>query len=136
MEQHHVVTCFLMHRGRIMLVRRGRNVGTYRGKWAGISGYLERPPLEQAFQEIREETGLSQDDVRLVREGAVVEAVDDEADKQWMVHPFLFDVPEPEKIVLDWENVEYRWILPQEIVDFETVPKLDEALEQVLETGA
>ncbi|MFC6726725.1 initiation factor 2B, partial [Halobium palmae] len=40
----HVVTAFLRHRGDVLLVRRSDEVGTYRGKWGGVSGFVERDP--------------------------------------------------------------------------------------------
>ena len=33
----------------------------------------------------------------------------------------------PDVIALDWEATEMRWIVPSEIPDYETVPKLEEA---------
>ena len=60
----HVVTCFLTRydaaESRILIVQRSQRVGSYHGQWAGISGFLEVgvTPDEQAFTEIREETGL------------------------------------------------------------------------------
>jgi predicted PilT family ATPase len=33
----------------------------------------------------------------------------------------------PDAIALDWEATEMRWIVPSEIQDYETVPKLEEA---------
>ena len=41
MEERHVVTCFLEHGGEIPLLRRSQRVGTYKGRWAGVSGYIE-----------------------------------------------------------------------------------------------
>ena len=56
-------------------MRRSGRVGSYRGRWSAISGYLEDPtPLAQARREIREETGLSEQAVHLVRAGAPLEA--------------------------------------------------------------
>lgn len=131
METRHVVTCFLTHNKKVLLVRRSGRVGTYRGKWAGISGYAEAPPHEQARREILEETGIGPDDLRLVKAGEPLEAPDEELGVRWIVHPFLFEIGDPAKVRLDWENTEARWISPAEIADLKTVPKLEEALERV-----
>jgi ADP-ribose pyrophosphatase YjhB (NUDIX family) len=108
-----VVTVFLTHRSKILVLKRSREVGTYKGHWAGVSGYLEsEDPLKQAYSEMAEEVGLSKQDVTLVKAGNPLEIVDDAQNRAWRVHPFLFAVHEPDKIRLDWENIEMRWILP------------------------
>lgn len=138
MREAKVVTCFLLcptaEGDRILLLHRSQRVGTYRGRWAGISGYLEAQPLEQAHREIEEETGLRRENVRLLQEGKPLEVVDAQADTRWLVHPFLFQVLAPEKLRIDWEHVEVRWVEPQEIADYETVPALAEALARVYPT--
>lgn len=120
-----VVTSFLQDpEGRILLLKRSEKVGTYRGRWAGVSGFLEAPePVEQAYTEIREETGIGREGLRLAagrrrpvyaRDGARV----------FVVHPFRFRVRDP-SLRLDWEHTEARWIDPAEIGEYPTVPKLD-----------
>lgn len=126
-----VVTVFLRHQGRILLLRRSDRVGTYRGRWAGVSGYLETEPIEQAYIELREETSLERSDIsRLVR-GEPLEVFDEEEGMAWRVHPFLADVIDPDKIRLDWESEEMRWVDPSEIARLETVPGLDTAFRLV-----
>ena len=133
MDERHVVTCFLEHNGMIMLLRRSERVGTYRGKWAGISGYIEegRTPSQQAWTEIKEEAGLDSSDVELVQEGQPLEVVDSEIGRNWIVHPFRFRVLKPDKINIDWEHTEAKWIAPEDIGQFETVPNLREAWQRV-----
>jgi ADP-ribose pyrophosphatase YjhB (NUDIX family) len=132
-QETHVVSCFLlrtdMDQPRILIVRRSQRVGTYNARWAGISGFLETgvTPDEQAYTEIREETGLQHEQVRMLKRGAVVEHEDASIGRHWYIHPFLFEVRNPDTIVLDWEATEMRWIAPSEFQDFETVPKLEEA---------
>ena len=132
-EFQDVVTVFLTHRSKILVLKRSGAVGTYKGHWAGVSGYLEsNDPLAQAFTEMAEETGLGKEDVTLLRAGKPLEIIDRTRGRAWRVHPFLFAVHEPDKIVLDWENKEMRWILPEEMVQFQTVPMLKETLERVI----
>ena len=131
-----VVTVFLTLGGKFLVVKRSGKVGTYRGHWSGISGYLESTdPLEQAYEEMDEELGLDQGDVSLVKKGKPLEVFDPIGEHAWRVHPFLFVVNSPDKIRLDWENVEMRWVHPEEIVQLQTVPALKEALERVLPSG-
>ena len=124
-----VVTGFLRRGGRVLLVRRSEQVSTFRGRWAGISGYLESDmPLDQARQEIREETGLRDDQFHLICEAPTLEVPDEETQTCWMVHPFLFDVEETGVIELNWESSDLRWVTPDELHEFPTVPALATAL--------
>lgn len=133
----HVVTTFLLRRdaGRdeMLLVRRSPRVRTYRGAWAGISGYVEPgvTPLEQAYTELREETGLERGDLTLLRAGEPIAVDDAKSGLSWVVHPFLFALNNTAQIRTDWEATEHRWISPADIAGYETVPKLAEALAAV-----
>ncbi len=133
MEERHVVTCFLEHGAEIALLRRSGRVGTYKGRWAGVSGYIEEgnTPYQQALEEIKEEAGLSEGDVELVKEGEPLEIVDEELGRKWVVHPFRFGVKTAEKISIDWEHTELRWIDPNDIGEYETVPNLLETWQRV-----
>ncbi len=133
MEERHVVTCFLEYDNKILLLRRSERVGTYRGRWAGVSGYIEEgnSPYEQALEEIGEETGLGDEDIQVVREGEPLEVIDEEIGRKWIVHPFRFRVIRPEKMEIDWEHTEMKWIDPEEIAKYETVPNLVETWERV-----
>jgi 8-oxo-dGTP pyrophosphatase MutT (NUDIX family) len=131
-EEKHVVTCFLESGGKILLLRRSQQVGSYRGKWAGVSGYVESPPGEQAVIEIREETSLGAGDIRFLKKGEPLIIDDEELNTRWVVHPFLFHVSTPAKVKIDWEHKEYRWTKPVDIDNYETVPGLKNALERVL----
>ena len=136
MREAKVVTCFLLRRApgcdEVLLLRRSQQVGTYRGRWAAVSGYLEEAnPLAQAFREIEEEAGLAPDEVTLLRAGDSLVVVDTEADRRWIVHPFLFEVRPDARVRVDWEHTEARWVQPEEVSAFETVPQLAEALTRV-----
>lgn len=134
----HVVTCFLMRSDtpepRMLIVQRSQRVGSYHGHWAGISGFVEPgiTPDEQAFTEIREETSLQREQVRMLRRGAVVEHSDAELGRHFFIHPFLFAVATPEAIQTDWEAVNMRWIAPDELKNYETVPKLPEVYDSAV----
>jgi PncC family amidohydrolase len=132
-EEKRVVTCFLEHEGKICLLRRSLSVSTYKGAWAGVSGYLEpgNKPLEQAMIEMWEEVHLGADDVELVKEGEPLAAVDKQLGMKWIVHPFHFRVKEQDKIHIDWEHSELRWVDPKDIGMYPTVPRLLEAWQRV-----
>ena len=104
-------------------------MGTYRGRWAAVSGYLEEAdPLAQAYREMEEETGLARDEVTLLRASDPLVVADAEAGRRWIVHPFLFEVQPDAQVRVDWEHTEARWVPPENVFAFDTVPQLTEAL--------
>ncbi len=131
LRQKRVVSCFLESDGRILLLRRSGRVGTYQGRWAAISGYIEKTADEQALTEIAEETGLSGRDIELIRRGQPLEVRDEKLGIRWLVHPYLFRVKERGQVSIDWEHEEARWLDPKEIDNYPTVPSLKEALARV-----
>jgi 8-oxo-dGTP pyrophosphatase MutT (NUDIX family) len=154
MRETHVVTCFLLRTGpdgrdEVLILRRSGRVRTYRGRWAGVSGYLEgartgarlgepaeagaRPPSaeDQARREIQEETALSPADAELARAGDPLTFDDPDLDTRWTVHPFLFRVRPGATIAIDWEHTEARWVRPGALGRYRTVPRLWEALARV-----
>ena len=132
MEHRRVVTSFLTHRGRLLLLRRSPAVRTYAGRWAGVSGSIEHTtPRLQALDEIREETGLGPGDLALVHEGEPLEVEDVTLDVRWTIHPFRWEVLDPAKVRLDWEHTEARWMRPHEMAELETVPELERTWKRV-----
>ena len=129
LQPTHVVTCLLMRfderEPRLLLVRRSSRVGSYHGRWAGVSGFVEidATPEEQAYTEIREETGLQREQVRMLKRGVVVEHIDAELGRHFYIHPFLFEVLTPNAIRIDWEATEMHWVAPSQLLNYETVPK-------------
>ncbi|ELY44974.1 NUDIX domain-containing protein [Natronorubrum sulfidifaciens] len=136
--QAHVVTAFLRNRGEILLLRRSDAVGTYTGQWGGVSGFAAGDPDTQVRTEIREETGLEAgDDVSLTRSGQPVRFEDATLEREWVVHPYLFDC-ETRDIDLSAEHDAFEWASPTVALDpdddRETVPKLWTAYERVAPT--
>jgi len=136
MQHADVVTSFLLRRPpgapeELLILRRSQRVGTYHGRWAGVSGFVEAPPDEQAYVELHEEVHLERGDVQLLRRGEPLTFVDAELVREWTVHPYLFLVVDPTRIQTDWEHTETCWIAPQELGQYETVPMLQEAFQRV-----
>jgi 8-oxo-dGTP pyrophosphatase MutT (NUDIX family) len=126
-----VVSSFLMHDGKILLMKRSNLVGSYKGFWGVAAGHIE-PGLtvfENAKKEILEETGLREDEIRLIREGEPF-ILNDEG-KTWHIHPFLFEVNRAD-IHIDWEHTEYRWIEIKDFDKYKTVTKLNESLRRII----
>jgi 8-oxo-dGTP pyrophosphatase MutT (NUDIX family) len=118
-----VVTSLLQREdGKLLLLQRSSRVGSFAGRWAGVSGFLESgPPEEQARREIVEETGLAAADLELRASAEPIYVRDGQ--RGYIVHPFLFSARRSD-VRLDWEHSELRWVAPQEIGSYPTVPKL------------
>lgn len=137
MEEIPVVTCFLRHEGKLLLLRRSDAVGSYPGRWGAVAGHVaasdgdptapEREPIDAGREEIAEETGI--ETATLVRAGDPFVVEDSDRGTRWCVHPFLFDVEtsslgEDVTVATDAETSEYAWVHAPEIRRRETVPDL------------
>ena len=129
-----MVTCFLESNGEILILCRSQQVGSYQGRWAGVSGYLETTADEQALAEIEEETSLSGEDLKLIKKGKPLPIKDEKLGIKWIVHPYLFHIKDRDKIKIDWEHKAIRWIDPKNIDDYQTVPMLKETLARVYQS--
>lgn len=140
-----VVTCFVRNRGAVLLTRRSESVDTFPGLWAGVSGYVEGDPRDaedDARRELREEVGLGDSDLQLVRVGAPLDAPGEvtegrpkgrrtgSGDDGFTVHPFLFEA-ETRATTTNEELAAVEWTDPTEIPDREAVPRLWEAWRHV-----
>lgn len=136
----HVVTAFLRHEGTVLLLRRSEDVGTYQGLWSAVSGHIEDESTdpstatvdEAATREIREETGLEAAVTR-VRRGTPVQVRDETLDREWVVHPQLYDCTS-RTVDPNYETTTWEWVSPTEILRRETVPRLWQAYEAVAPT--
>lgn len=127
-----VVSAFLCRGDKILLLKRSAHVASYQGCWATVSGYLEEEtPLLQALKEIREETGLPQEALRLLSWGERLVVSDAALDKIWHVYPFRFEVVDARcQIILDREHEAMRWVAVEHLGDYQTVPLLREAYQR------
>jgi len=131
LKEKRVVTCFLESDGEILILRRSQQVGSYQGRWAGVSGYIQTTADEQALAEIEEETSLSGEDLEFMTRGKPLSIKDEKLGVKWLVHPYLFHIKDRDKIKIDWEHKEIRWIKPKDIDNYQTVPKLKQTLTRV-----
>ena len=132
-----VVTCLLINdEGKLLILKRSDKVKTYKGLWGGVAGYVEEgeEPYETALKEIREEVGIEEDEINLIKRLNPIEFTDfHEGEKyDWIIHPFLFKTEKKDKLQIDWEHSKYQWILPPEIVRYDTVPHLKEIVSKII----
>ena len=134
LKEVYAVTSFLQSDDEILILLRSEHVSTYQGKWGGISGAIDgdRTADEQALLEIVEETGLSKQDIELIKKGEPFVFDDEVLHLRKVVYPYLFHVRDRRKIRIDWEHKELRWIRPEDLGNYDTMPKLKETLAQVL----
>jgi len=123
-----VVTCILENNGKILILKRSEKVRTYKGMWGGVAGYVEdgETPIETSLKEIKEEVGLEKSDIKYIKKSNPIKFYDVYKGKKydWEVYPFLYSVIEKDKIKIDWEHSELKWIYPKEIYSYNTVPHL------------
>ena len=124
-ESKVIVTSLLTYENKILILKRSNLVQTMKNQWAGISGYLEKKEdlLTCAYREIFEETGIEKKHLTLIKSGDPVLITCVKNFLSFLVHPFLFESTTL-RISLNYENSEYKWILPNEIIHYNTVPKL------------
>lgn len=134
MRSTKIVTSFLCKDNKLLLLKRSNKVKTMKGLWAGISGIIENDeePLTRAKIEIFEEVGIKEEDILLLKSSSEIPVVSPQYENhEWRIYPFLFEVKNT-NVQLNWENSEYRWVSPDEIVNFDTVPSLDRVLLNLL----
>jgi 8-oxo-dGTP pyrophosphatase MutT (NUDIX family) len=132
-----VVTCLLEYDGKLLLLKRSNLVGTYRGLWGGVAGYVEEleDPYDTAIKEISEEVGVNLNALTLVKKGNPLQISDTYEGRRydWIVYPFLFHIEDKELVRIDWEHEKYRWVFPSEVKKLDTVPGLDRVVAQLIE---
>ena len=134
MRSTKIVTSFIQDDQKLLILRRSNKVKTMKGLWAGISGIIEKneAPLTRAKIEIYEETGISEDKIRLIKNATKLRIHSPQYENhEWEIFPFLFEAKNPD-IKLNWENSEYTWITRDELKNYNTVPSLEKVLQNLL----
>ncbi len=124
-----VINCVVRHKNKILLVQRSSGMKFYPSLWNGISGFLddERSVEQKTKDEIHEELGIREKDIIKIYEGRIFNAEDQKHNKTWVVHPVLVDV-KTDRVVLDWEAQDYKWINPGDINQFELLPCFEDVV--------
>ena len=134
MRSTKIVTSFIQNDQKLLILKRSNKVKTMKGLWAGISGIIEKneTPLVRAKIEIYEETGISEDKIRLIKNAEKLRVHSPQYENhEWEIFPFLFEAKNPD-IRLNWENSEYTWITIDEFKNYNTVPSLEKVLQNLL----
>lgn len=134
MRSTKIVTSFIKNNDKFLILKRSKNVKTMKGLWAGISGIIEKneTPLERAKIEIFEETGIKEDQIKLLKAADEMRVGSPQyKNHEWEVFPFLFESKNP-VVKLNWENSDSKWILANELKNYKTVPNLEKVLFNLL----
>ncbi|MCL2786707.1 MAG: NUDIX domain-containing protein [Methanomassiliicoccaceae archaeon] len=123
------VSSLIYVRGRILMLKRPDDASSFPGVWSLAAGKVEpnESAEDAAVREIKEETGLivsSPDgslDPIFVRENDVI----------WRVRPFIF-IHDSDDVTLNEENLEHRWVLPDEVEKMNTVSSTAPAVKELL----
>jgi len=129
-----IVTSFIKNDDKILILKRSDKVKSMKCLWAGISGIIENneTPLTRAKIEIFEEAGIREEQIELLKAVQQIKiSAPQYKNHEWNIFPFLFKAKNPE-IKLNWENLEFEWIEPNEIKNYKTVPDLEKILFSLL----
>lgn len=127
-----VINCVVKYKDKILVVQRSSELNFYPGYWNGISGFLDdkRGLKEKVRDELKEEAGISKKDIISIHLGKIFHQEALKYKKTWIVHPVLVEV-KTDKIKLDWEAKNYKWIRFNEVRKLKLLPGFDEVLEKL-----
>ena len=134
MRSTRIVTSFIKYNDQILILKRSEKVRSMKGLWSGVSGIIENNenPIDRAKIEIFEEVGIKEKEIKLVKKLEKMKIQSQQyKNHEWEIFPFLFETKN-ENVELNWENSEFKWILPKELKNYQTVPSLEKILFNLL----
>lgn len=127
-----VINCVLKHKNKILVVQRSKELNFYPGYWNGISGFLDddRSLSQKVSDELKEELGMPKIKINRILPGEIFDQEEPKYKKTWIVHPVLVEV-KTDKIKLDWEARNHKWLTLQEVKKLKLLPGFDEVLRRL-----
>jgi isopentenyldiphosphate isomerase len=127
-----VLTVFITYNNKILILKRSDKVLTFKGKWNTVAGYLDelKSLNEKIHEELREEVGILPDNIKSYHFGESYKFTDSYSNRTWIIYPILIELINEPEIKLDWEHTEYKWIIPSDIVKYDTVPNAAKSLKR------
>jgi 8-oxo-dGTP diphosphatase len=129
-----VIIVFIKCKNEILLLKRSGKVRTYQGKWNTVAGYLDeiKPIQKKAMEEIQEETKINKENILSIQTRELYRFNDTKINKTWIIVPALAELKNKPEIKLDWEHLEYKWINPKELKNFDIVSNLEESFKKAM----
>ena len=118
-----VINSLVMHKDKILLVRRSSDMRLYPDHWNGISGFLDDSSSieDKIYEELREELGLSKFAVDSMERGRPFIQEAPEYKKTWLVVPVLVRLNQV-KLKLNWEASHAEWFTVNEVKKLDLLP--------------
>ncbi|MGZ6004653.1 MAG: NUDIX domain-containing protein [Candidatus Saccharimonadales bacterium] len=127
-----VINCVVEHDGKILLVKRSKNLRLYPGLWNGVSGFLDDKLsiADKAAEELREELGLAADKIQKIDVGPVLVQEAADIQRTWIVFP-VHVLVSTDKFKLDREASEAKWLTLAEARKLNLLPGFPEVLDTI-----
>lgn len=127
-----VINCVIKYKDKFLLVQRSRKVN-YPELWEGVSGFLDdqKSLQEKVQEEIREELGIPKNKIISVKLGTIFHKSDNKLKKTYIIHPMLVEIS-TNKITLNWEAQNYKWIDITEARNFKLLPGFEKVIESLV----
>ncbi len=128
-EKKRVATVYLVHKGKLLLLKRAESATSYPGQLSGISGYVEKgeKPEETGRREMEEECGITDSSLKKVGSEIYVR----NKSILYEITPMLMESKSAE-VRLNEENSSYSWVEPEKLHSYSTVPKFKETFEKLV----
>ena len=127
-----VINCVLRYKDKILVVQRSKTLNFYPSYWNGISGFLDdnKSVFEKVRGELNEELGIPKSKISKITVGQIFDQEAPKYNKTWIVHPILVEI-KTDKIKIDWEAQDYKWLKAEEVKKLKLLPGFDEVLKRV-----
>jgi len=127
-----VINCVIEHEGKILLVKRNKNMRLYPGLWNGVSGFLDdKKTIEEKVQEeLEEELSVDSKQIQKIQIGPVLVQEAPDYEKTWLVFP-VHVLVSTDKYKLDQEATEAKWLTLSEVRAKKLLPGFPDVLDTI-----
>ena len=128
-KTYFAVTGIIKNQDKFLILKKSPDDRNYPNKWSFCSGFVKEfeSAEDTTLREIKEETGL---DAKITKTGKIIEVIDKnnrEHPKKWVIAFYLCEVGKTD-VKLCHENVDFKWVTKEEMVNYPFVPGLTKDL--------